>query len=288
MERARYWLLGVGLAASLGAGGPAHAKEPGSDETVDEAICRLIESSAQARGLPVGFLTRLIWRESSFRLDVVSHAGAQGIAQFMPGTARERGLADPFDPEAAIPASAALLADLRRQFGSLGLAAAAYNAGPERVRQWLSGRSGLPAETVAYVARITGRSAEDWAEAARKNAAEPVAQEERCLSTLALFRQPGGGEYVRLDIGAAPFAPWGVQIAGNFSKAVALAGYERVRTRFAKILGDLRPMVIGTRMRNRGRRPFYRIRLPAETRQAANELCDRLRAAQGNCIVLKN
>jgi hypothetical protein len=290
MWRAAYWLMAAGAAACLAAGAPAEAREQGSGETVDEAICRLIETSAEARALPVGFLTRLIWRESSFRLDVVSHAGAQGIAQFMPGTARERGLADPFDPEAAIPASAALLADLRRQFGNLGLAAAAYNAGPERVRQWLAGRSGLPAETVAYVARITGRPAEDWAEDARKGHAGPPADRERCLSTLALFRQPGGEEYSRRGngVGPAPLAPWGVQVAGNFSKAVALAGYERVRARHASILGDVRPMVIGTRIRSRGRKPFYRIRLPAETRQAANALCDRLRAAQASCIVLKS
>jgi hypothetical protein len=288
MERVRYWLLGAALAAGLSAGGPVDAKEPGSDETVDEAVCRLIEASATAQALPVGFFTRLIWRESSFRLDVVSHAGAQGVAQFMPGTARERGLANPFDPETAIPAAAALLADLRRRFGNLGIAAAAYNAGPERVRQWLAGRSGLPLETVTYVARITGRTAEDWAEAVRSAAAEPPPDQERCLPTLALFRRPGGEEYVRVGTGPAPFAPWGVQIAGNFSKAVALAGYQRVRKRFAQILGDLQPMVIGTRMRSRGRRPFYRVRLPAETRQAANDLCDRLRTAQGNCVVLKN
>lgn len=134
---------------------PAAAQEAGGGETVEEAICRLIETSARARDLPVGFLTRLIWRESSFRTNVVSSAGAQGVAQFMPGTARERGLADPFDPEAAIPASAAFLADLKRDFGNLGLAAAAYNAGPGRVRAWLAGRSGLPSETITYVARIT-------------------------------------------------------------------------------------------------------------------------------------
>ena len=288
MGRASSWLLGAALAAGLGAGGPVHTKEPGSDETVDEAVCRLIETSANAHGLPVGFFTRLIWRESSFRLDVVSHAGAQGVAQFMPGTARQRGLADPFDPEAAIPTAAALLADLRRRFGNLGLAAAAYNAGPERVRQWLAGRSGLPMETVTYVARITGRTAEDWAEAVRSAGAEPPPDQERCLSTLALFRQPGGEEYARIGSGPAPFAPWGVQIAGNFSKAVALAAFDRVRSRYAGIVGDLRPMIIGTRMRSRGRRPFYRVRLPAPTRQAVNDLCQRLWAAQGNCVVLKS
>ena len=64
----------------------AHPQEPGSSETVDQAICRLIETSAEEQGLPVGFFTRLIWRESSFRPHVVSQAGAQGIAQFAPST----------------------------------------------------------------------------------------------------------------------------------------------------------------------------------------------------------
>ncbi len=90
------------------------------DETVGQALCRLVETSAKARGLPVPFLTRLIWQESSFRTTAISRAGAQGIAQFMPGTAQERGLADPFDPEQAIPAAAHFLSDLRTQFGNLG------------------------------------------------------------------------------------------------------------------------------------------------------------------------
>ena len=59
----------------------------------------------------------------------------------------QRGLADPFDPLEAIAQSAKLLRDLRREFGNLGLAAAAYNAGPGRVRDWLAGRRGLPPET---------------------------------------------------------------------------------------------------------------------------------------------
>jgi hypothetical protein len=267
---------------------PAVAGGAGSGETVDQAVCRLIESAASARRLPVAFFTRLIWRESSFRLNVVSRAGAQGVAQFMPGTARERGLADPFDPEAAIPASAALLSDLKARFGNLGLAAAAYNAGPERVRQWLAGSSGLPAETVAYVARITGRPAEDWAEAARAGTALPDPAPESCLVTLARFRRPGGDEYVRAADVPAIFAPWGVQVAGNFSRARALAAYDRVRDRFAGVVGAKPPMIIGTRFRGRGTRTFYRVRLPADTRDAAEALCGRLRAASGACIVLKS
>src|SRR5262245_17580460 len=91
--------LAVVVAAALAR--PATAEDtaaPRLGETIDQAMCRLIESSAAAQKLPVPFLTRLIWRESSFRAGVVSPKGAQGIAQFMPATAAERGLADPFDP----------------------------------------------------------------------------------------------------------------------------------------------------------------------------------------------
>ena len=96
-------------------------------------LCGIVEASAKAEGLPADFFTKLIWRESSFRPNAVSPAGAQGVAQFMPGTANERGLIDPFDPASAIPASARFLNELKLRFGNLGLAAAAYNAGPRRL-----------------------------------------------------------------------------------------------------------------------------------------------------------
>jgi soluble lytic murein transglycosylase-like protein len=155
------WALVV-LVIAVAAPKFAEAAADAQGETVVQTICRLVENAAAQHSIPVPFLTRLIWQESTFRADVTSRAGAQGIAQFMPGTARERGLADPFDPEQAIPAAAFLLSDLRRTFGNLGLAAAAYNGGPGRVSTWLAGRGGLPDETRDYVARITGRSADDW------------------------------------------------------------------------------------------------------------------------------
>ena len=127
-----------------------------------QRLAAFIEHTATANGLPVDFLLRLLRQESGLNYEAVSRAGAQGIAQFMPGTAGERGLADPFNPYEAIPKSAELLKEHRAQFGSLGLAAAAYNAGPQRVRNWLSGRSALPKETCEYVAKITGRSADEW------------------------------------------------------------------------------------------------------------------------------
>ncbi len=61
-------------------------------------LCGIVETSAKTEGLPVQFFTRLIWQESAFRPHAVSPAGAMGVAQFMPGTASERGLADPVRP----------------------------------------------------------------------------------------------------------------------------------------------------------------------------------------------
>lgn len=127
-----------------------------------QELCDVVAMVAQAHNLPIGFFVRLIWQESGFRTHVVSSAGAQGIAQFMPGTAAEMGLEDPFDPTEALPASAQFLRDLHRQFGNHGLAAAAYNAGPRRISNWLAKRSTLPKETRAYVVNITGQQPERW------------------------------------------------------------------------------------------------------------------------------
>ena len=110
----------------------------------------------------VDFFVRVIWQESRFNALAVSPKGAQGIAQFMPRTADWRGLSNPFDVIAALKASASYLRDLRNRFGNLGLAAAAYNAGPQRVQDWLSARGGLPKETRHYVQIVTGHSAEEW------------------------------------------------------------------------------------------------------------------------------
>jgi hypothetical protein len=262
----------------------ALASQGTSGETVDQALCRLIEESAQRHDVPRDFLTKLIWRESSFRTSVVSPAGAQGVAQFLPGTARERGLADPFDPEQAIPKAAELIADLSAQFGNLGLAAAAYNGGSARVLSWLEGRGDLPIETRAYVISITGRAAEEWATArksSRQIAGENPSRPESCQQVVAALRLPGQS----MDI-EAPFAPWGVQLAGNFSKAQALASYNRVSQVYATLLKDTRPMIIGTRLRYRGSRIFYRVRAPADTRKSAEDLCQKIRALRGSCIVL--
>jgi Transglycosylase SLT domain len=127
----------------------------------NQELCTTLVEVARSNDLPLGFFTNLIWRESRFDHDAISPVGAMGIAQFMPDVADKLSL-DAFDSRSALPASARLLRTLRARFGNLGLAAAAYNAGPKRVSDWLEGRSGLPRETQDYVYLITGRPAAHW------------------------------------------------------------------------------------------------------------------------------
>src|ERR1700688_2073555 len=139
-----------------------------SNNDSQNSMCLMLEAAARSNGLPVEFFARVIWQESRFRANAVgpvtrSGKRALGIAQFMPGTAAERSLLDPLDPIQALPKSAEFLQDLRRQFGNLGLAAAAYNAGPRRIREWMEGSGPMPSETRAYVQAITGTTVEQWA-----------------------------------------------------------------------------------------------------------------------------
>jgi hypothetical protein len=108
--------------------------------------------SAARWGVPPALMAGQLMAESGFDPTAGSPAGAQGIAQFMPSTAVAYGLADPYDPVAAIDAEAHLMSDLLRQFGSPELALAAYNAGPAPVEAC----NCIPPypETQAYVTRI--------------------------------------------------------------------------------------------------------------------------------------
>ena len=125
-------------------------------------MCNAVVSVARANDLPIPFFANLIWQESNFDVKSISRAGALGVAQYMPQTANEQGLINPFEPIHALHVAGKFLRRLQAQFGNLGLAAAAYNAGPRRVTDWVAKRGGLPGETRNYVVRITGRQAEQW------------------------------------------------------------------------------------------------------------------------------
>jgi hypothetical protein len=150
-----------------------------------EAVCDTLASAAEAQQLPVPFFIRLIWQESKFDPRAVSPVGAQGVAQFMPETAAAMGLRNPFDPLEALRYSARLLRDLVGQFGNLGLAAAAYNAGPKRIVDWLAKRGKLPDETRHYVKSITGHDAERWRFTRPGRLALPVPKRAPCQGATA-------------------------------------------------------------------------------------------------------
>jgi hypothetical protein len=174
-----------------------------------EPICRLVDGAAAANRLPAAFLTRILWQESRLRKDATSPAGAEGVAQFMPQTAAERGLADPRDPAPAIAEAARLLADLTLRFGNRGLAAAAYNAGAGRVARWLRRQADLPAETRQYVVAVTGRPVEHWAHRAgwpsmSGGDGEPCLAVMSELARAAPGRPTAGLMQVRLDRTLAP------------------------------------------------------------------------------------
>ena len=113
-----------------------------------------LREAAQRWNVSAALLAAQLYAESGFNPFAVSRAGARGIAQFMPGTARLYGLADPFDAAASISAQAHLMRDLLRQFASVSLALAAYNAGSDPVSR--CGCVPPYPETQAYVARILG------------------------------------------------------------------------------------------------------------------------------------
>jgi len=115
-----------------------------------------IRDAEQKNGLPTDMLARLLWQESRYREDIItgavrSPAGALGIAQFMPATARDMGI-NPLDPFQAIPAAGRYLASLYRQTGTWEKALAAYNWGIGNVLR--RGMAAAPPETRNYFSQI--------------------------------------------------------------------------------------------------------------------------------------
>jgi hypothetical protein len=242
----------------------------------------VLAAAAATNDLPVEFFTRLIWQESRFRPDAVSRAGAQGVAQFMPATAKLRGLENPFDPREAIIKSAQLLRDLQREFGNLGLAAAAYNAGSGRVRDWLGGRRPLPGETQAYVRLVTGHAAEEWM-AAQKNLADGAGAITVPCSTIAVLTDAAFGPPAPKP---EPVKPWGAEVAGGPTKAKALARYRELQGKYPTILAGYEPnFVVRGIIGDMG---AVRARVGAETRADAAKMCAALRAVDWFCDVLRN
>ena len=224
--------------------------------------CRRCSSSADLEGEPVQ-----------------SERGQpEGRARHRPvhaGTAADRGLDDPFEPKSAIVHSASLLADLASEFGNVGLAAAAYNAGAERVRAWLDGQS-RPAVRRPRLCVIRHRPRRRGMEAAGDRASrrdqEPTA---RSCGFVPQARAARGARGVRdraADRERSVAALGHAGVDGVLQGAGAVPVRTRSERRYASVLVDREPFVLPERNMSRGRRSTVhgadRRRQPRRRRQA--------------------
>ncbi len=128
----------AGLAAPQFSSLLSQAGEPqsvlsGADTVSDSSFDAWIQKAASSNGLDPALIRAVIQTESGFRTDAQSSAGAQGLMQLMPSTAKSLGVTDSFDPQQNIEAGTRYLSNLVNRFGDLRLALAAYNTGPSRI-----------------------------------------------------------------------------------------------------------------------------------------------------------
>ncbi len=249
-------------------------------------ICAAIERNAEAANLPPGYFARLIWQESHFDANAVSWAGAEGIAQFMPGTGRLQGLANAYNPAEALWRSAHYLDQLRGKFGNLGLAAAAYNGGENRVSRFIKGGGYLAVETIDYVQIVTGVPVTDWLAGDVAGADYALAGDksfaDACVELAATSRMD------KFTPPTAIVQPWGIQLAEFFSSATARRAFARLQARHAAVLGEEELMLVARRNPNFGKALRYRVEIGRPDRKSATELCTSLRKAGGACAVVAN
>jgi hypothetical protein len=272
-------ICGLGWATAVRADPP----QPAAKRLIGR-VCDLIEAHADQNGLPKDFFARLIWKESRFDPNAVSPVGAEGIAQFMPGTAKMRGLANSFDIDQAIPASAKYLAEMKTAYGNLGLAAAAYNAGGNRLSRWLNSGGFLPMETESYVFDIMGEPVDKFSDASYTGNVQPL--DPKASFAVACRRLPVIMS-TTVAMASINVKPWGVQVAGNFRRGAAINQWLRVRSRFPALLASHDPVV--SRVRTPiGRRGIYAVRIGADSRADADVICQKLHGVGGACLVVRN
>ena len=278
---------GPGKLCSAGAFGPVQCIRPGH---FVHDTCQAIAAFADTHGLDRGFFARLIWQESRFDPNALSRANAQGIAQFIPSTARLRGLHDPYNPAEALEYSAEYLGELSRRYGNQGLAAVAYNGGERRADQLVAGDGHLLArETVNYVRIITGLPGETWRDAPpeshdfRLQKGKPFAKACHDLARdriLTAFPAPEPPE--------PKTKPWGVQVAFGSTRDRAMAHFrERVR-RCERAAGGIEPSLVWKKSRASPKGGYYMVRLGTDTRDEGWTLCARLKASGCVCAVYRN
>ncbi|MEQ5868383.1 lytic transglycosylase domain-containing protein [Sagittula sp. NFXS13] len=242
--------------------------------------CQAIEQFAIANDLDPGFFARLIWQESRFDPNALSHANAMGIAQFIASTAALRGLKDPYNPAEALEFSAEYLGEMTRKYGNPGLAAVGYNGGERRAEGLIAKTGGLARETINYVKIITGLTAETWRDS-------PPEDHDFRLDGDTPF-QPAChalARHRRLTAYPEPepvLPPWGVQVAFGLSESAALSKYRATTRSCRRTIGGEEPFLIWSKSRASPKGGYYMVRLGRNSRDAAWKLCAALK--RNGCI----
>ena len=154
--------------------------------------------------------------------------------------------------------------------------------------QWLSGRIHLPAETVAYVQIVTGRPISEWTSTQSPSWAGPeIPKGVPCTSLADLRPSVLAGQNESSTPKVSAWAAWGVQLLGDFTQAKLLVRYKNLRRKYSTVLGDEDPLVVLTNGPS-GRTRRYLARVAGSTQHDAEQLCRRLQAVGGSCLVVRN
>ncbi|CAM2979060.1 Transglycosylase SLT domain-containing protein [Paracoccus aminovorans] len=247
-------------------------------------VCSVIERAAGRHGLDPHFFARLLWKESLFEPGAISPVGAMGIAQFMPGTAEMVGLDDPFNPAKAIEASARYLRKLTDGFGSVGMAAVAYNGGENRAARFIAQGGSLPWETQDYVQAITGLTAASWRESPPK--VLDIRLDKQRSFREACIDLAGKRKLREFNTPEHPW-PWGVIVATHPSQSGVSAQVSRLNRQLRPILGGKRVSYVRRKISG-GPRKVYTAQIGYSSKTEAYAFCNRLRGVGGRCLVLKN
>ncbi|WP_037262395.1 lytic transglycosylase domain-containing protein [Roseivivax halodurans] len=248
--------------------------------------CQAIEYFARENALDPGFFARLIWQESRFDPNALSHADARGIAQFIDGTADLRGLGDSYNPAEALEHSAHYLGDMARRYGNQGLAAVGYNGGEGRAEGLIAGSGGLARETVHYVQIITGLRAETWRD-------DPPEDPDFRLQGDMPFREAchdlaRNRRMTRYPPPEPVHAPFGVQLAYGLTVAAARQSFEQRSQACRSGVEEIDLDLVYVRSRITGQRARYMARLGQQSASAAHRLCAELRRQGCICAVYRN
>src|SRR5262249_14259770 len=175
--------------------------------------------------------------------------------------------------------------DLRAGWGNAGLAAGAYSAGPGGGGSGRTSPGPVPGEPRAYVAIITGWTADEWASANPPKTSETtIPQGVPCTRLANLILAPKE-QAQRM---AAYVPRWGMQLTANWSESRAWATYRLIQKQYAGLIGEREPIVVGSRGIGLGSAMRYNIRIADDDRAYLERFCQKLISAGGACVVLRN